>query len=65
LTHITAKYDGYCADCRKPVARNGPAVFDWSRKATLCTACGEVDDKPAIPVTMAIEKSGARVPAIR
>lgn len=41
LTRITAKYDGYCGECRKPVARGGPAVYDWARKATLCAACGE------------------------
>ena len=47
LSHIIAKYDGYCAECRKPVVRNGPAVFDWSRKATLCKACGEFKMKQA------------------
>jgi hypothetical protein len=41
LTHITAKYDGYCGECRAPIARNAVAVYDWKFKRTLCLKCGD------------------------
>ena len=47
MQEIVARYDGYCADCRKPIARNTPAVYDWSRKAALCKACGDFKMKQA------------------
>ena len=47
LQEIIARYDGYCAECRKPIVRNAKIVYDWQRKATLCKPCGEFKMKQA------------------
>lgn len=38
---VIARYNGQCAECRRPIARNAPIVYDGALKWTLCKECGE------------------------
>jgi len=42
LQTMNAKYDGYCSECRRTIARNTPAVYDWHLKRMMCTECAKV-----------------------
>jgi len=41
LQTAIARFNGHCAACGRPIARNAPIVYDTKLKRTLCKACGE------------------------